>query len=259
MQPLRPGDRGSAVAEVRRMLASIGLLRNVEGGVADVFDEDTELAVRHFQQRRGMVVSGTVAEAPSGTPLTGAQVEYFPQQTDNPDLRPDVASLWHSAVESGPGGAFRIVLVRGRRPEDCDDGVADELLHRAPVALELVPEPRVVRGQQRPDVLGVEPLSALGRADQVREDDGDELALLAWRGGGRCELCAALGAELRRLGVLGAADGAGAHRTILRRRAPTRAVFPHTRGSVPRDMREGARADTVRAGAGSVPLRIERG
>ena len=78
---------------------------------------------------------------------------------------------------------LRIVLVRDRRPEHGDDGVADELLHRAPVALELVPEPRVVRREERPDVLGVEPLGALGRTDHVREHDRHDLALLAPRGG----------------------------------------------------------------------------
>jgi N-acetylmuramoyl-L-alanine amidase len=49
MQHLRRGDTGGTVAEVRRMLASIGLLDNTREASADVFDEAAELAVRHFQ------------------------------------------------------------------------------------------------------------------------------------------------------------------------------------------------------------------
>lgn len=71
MQPLRRGASGSAVAEVRRMLASIGLLDNTSSEQADVFDESTELAVRHFQQRRGISVDGVVG-AETFAALTGA-------------------------------------------------------------------------------------------------------------------------------------------------------------------------------------------
>src|SRR3954471_4932739 len=56
MQPLRRGESGSAVAEVRRMLATIGLLDNTDPAAAGRFDDATELAVRHFQQRRGISV-----------------------------------------------------------------------------------------------------------------------------------------------------------------------------------------------------------
>lgn len=60
MQLLRRGATGSAVAEVRRMLATIGLLNNTDPASADVFDEATELAARHFQQNRGLSVDGIV-------------------------------------------------------------------------------------------------------------------------------------------------------------------------------------------------------
>ncbi|WP_375477857.1 N-acetylmuramoyl-L-alanine amidase [uncultured Jatrophihabitans sp.] len=60
MQPLRRGATGSAVAEVRSMLAAIGLLDNTRAESAAVFDDATELAVRHFQQRRGLSVNGEV-------------------------------------------------------------------------------------------------------------------------------------------------------------------------------------------------------
>ena len=53
-------------------------------------------------------------------------------------------------------GSLRVVLVRDRRTEDGHDRVADELLHRAAVALELVTEASVVRPEDRAHVLGVE-------------------------------------------------------------------------------------------------------
>jgi N-acetylmuramoyl-L-alanine amidase len=59
MQSLSRGATGSPVAEVRGMLASIGLLDNT-ATAQDEFDEATELAVRHFQQRRGISVDGRV-------------------------------------------------------------------------------------------------------------------------------------------------------------------------------------------------------
>ena len=71
MQTLFRGATGSAVAEIRGMLASIGLLDNTDPDSADQFDEATELAVRHFQQRRGISVNGTVADE-TYTALTGA-------------------------------------------------------------------------------------------------------------------------------------------------------------------------------------------
>ena len=60
MHVLRRGAAGPAVADVRRMLATLGLLDNTDPGAADAFDEATELAVRHFQQRRGISVDGCV-------------------------------------------------------------------------------------------------------------------------------------------------------------------------------------------------------
>src|SRR5204862_5982860 len=73
------------------------------------------------------------------------------------------------------------VLVGDRGAEEGDNGVADELLHRPAVPLELVPQPSVVRREHRPDVLRIELLRARGEAHQVGEQDGDDLALLARR------------------------------------------------------------------------------
>lgn len=60
MQLLRRGAAGTAVAEVRRMLATLGLLDNTDPNTHDTYDEAAELAVRHFQQRRGLSVDGIV-------------------------------------------------------------------------------------------------------------------------------------------------------------------------------------------------------
>ena len=68
MQPLGPGDRGPAVADVHAALRALTLLP--AAGVAEepasldqaFYDPATELAVRHFQQVRGLSVDGRVGE-----------------------------------------------------------------------------------------------------------------------------------------------------------------------------------------------------
>ncbi|SDI83496.1 N-acetylmuramoyl-L-alanine amidase [Frankineae bacterium MT45] len=60
MQPARRDDHGPLVAEVRRILAGLGLLANTDPGAEALYDRSTELAVRHFQQRRGLVSDGVV-------------------------------------------------------------------------------------------------------------------------------------------------------------------------------------------------------
>ncbi|WFE95536.1 N-acetylmuramoyl-L-alanine amidase [Micromonospora sp. WMMD987] len=57
MRPIRPGDRGPAVAEIRAVLTGLDLLRAVPG---DEFDSATERAVRAFQQSRGLSADGRV-------------------------------------------------------------------------------------------------------------------------------------------------------------------------------------------------------
>ena len=54
---LRRGDQGPGVAEVRERLAELGFLPATEVGF-DVFDEETESALRLFQQSRGLTVDG---------------------------------------------------------------------------------------------------------------------------------------------------------------------------------------------------------
>jgi N-acetylmuramoyl-L-alanine amidase len=56
-QRCRLGDAGPVVAEVRARLHRLGLLSRGEG---DHFDDDVDVAVRHFQQERGLPVDGVV-------------------------------------------------------------------------------------------------------------------------------------------------------------------------------------------------------
>ena len=84
--------------------------------------------------------------------------------------------------ERGADRALGVVLVRRGGAEDRHDGITDELLHRAAEALDLGAQARVVGGEHRPHVLRIELLGAACEADEVGEEDRDDLALLA---GGR--------------------------------------------------------------------------
>src|SRR3954454_21965913 len=64
MHPLGLGDIGAAVADVQVALRSLELLPPGPHGSEEAggYDEATELAVRHFQQVRGLSVDGRVGE-----------------------------------------------------------------------------------------------------------------------------------------------------------------------------------------------------
>ena len=83
--------------------------------------------------------------------------------------------------ERSADGTLRIVLVRLRRAEERQNGIAAELLEGAAVPLELAADARVVGRHERSHVFGIEILRACGRADEVDEDRGDDLAFLARR------------------------------------------------------------------------------
>ena len=84
-------------------------------------------------------------------------------------------------AEAGADRALGIVLVRYRCAEDRHDRVPDELLDRAPVALDLLPQASVVGADAGADVLGVGRFRRGGEADEVAEEDGHDLALLGTR------------------------------------------------------------------------------
>jgi N-acetylmuramoyl-L-alanine amidase len=60
MRPIRRGDRGPAVVEIKAILTTLGLMRDADGDAE--FDADVEIAVRAFQQSRGLSVDGRVGD-----------------------------------------------------------------------------------------------------------------------------------------------------------------------------------------------------
>ncbi|MGI9092419.1 MAG: N-acetylmuramoyl-L-alanine amidase [Mycobacteriales bacterium] len=67
MQPFGQGDAGPAVADVRAALVALGLLRYPSdradtSSPGDCYDGSCELAVRTFQQQRGLTVDGLVGQ-----------------------------------------------------------------------------------------------------------------------------------------------------------------------------------------------------
>ncbi len=63
MRPIRRGDRGPAVVEIRTILVDLGLLeRSSRDSVPADFDDATDRAVRAFQQSRGLGVDGMVGD-----------------------------------------------------------------------------------------------------------------------------------------------------------------------------------------------------
>jgi N-acetylmuramoyl-L-alanine amidase len=59
MRPIRRGDRGPAVVEIRTILATLGLMGDADDAE---YDADVEIAVRAFQQSRGLSVDGRVGD-----------------------------------------------------------------------------------------------------------------------------------------------------------------------------------------------------
>ncbi|HWG98625.1 MAG TPA: N-acetylmuramoyl-L-alanine amidase [Pilimelia sp.] len=65
MRPIRRGDRGPAVAEIRDILVALGLLTGQTaptGTSGPEFDEALDRAVRAFQQGRGLTADGLVGD-----------------------------------------------------------------------------------------------------------------------------------------------------------------------------------------------------
>ena len=132
--------------------------------------------------------------------------------------------------------------MRDGRTEDGHDGVLDELLDRAPVALELLAQPGVVGTDARPDVLRIGGLRSGREADEVAEEDGDDLALLAQGGGpSRAQRGGAETAELEAVRVFLPAGRTGHHAPSLgRQQQGKKALSP--RQPAPLDLLRGATA-----------------
>jgi len=104
MQLHRLGDRNDGVAEIRRILATLGLLGNTDPGLDDLFDEPTETAVRAFQQRRGLTVDGKVG-VETYRALQGARWRLgdriIAHNASNQIVGDDVAELQRHLLEIG--------------------------------------------------------------------------------------------------------------------------------------------------------------
>ncbi|MFJ6163625.1 N-acetylmuramoyl-L-alanine amidase [Micromonospora orduensis] len=104
MRPIRPGDRGPAVTEIRTILTGLDLLTSTAGPNADEFDLDTERAVRAFQQSRGLSVDGRVGSETWGALdaarwRLGARTLYH--AVPDPLTGEDVRSLQERLLEMG--------------------------------------------------------------------------------------------------------------------------------------------------------------
>jgi N-acetylmuramoyl-L-alanine amidase len=118
------------------MLATLGLLANTDPQRADVLDEAAELAVRHFQQRRGITADGTVGPETYWA-LTGAHWQlgdrFLSHSAPQAMYGDDVTALQERLLELGydlgrPDGLFGPRTADGLRAFQRDYGlVADGL------------------------------------------------------------------------------------------------------------------------------------
>ena len=116
-------------------------------------------------RRRALQARSGVDDIPCDHPLAlggrrPERDERFARRHGDAHLEAAVLDDRVADREPGPHRPLGIVLVRDRRAEDRHHRVADELLDRAAVPLELAAEPRVVRRERRAHVLRVEPLGA---------------------------------------------------------------------------------------------------
>lgn len=116
------------------MLASLGLLDNTNPESASVFDEPTELAVRHFQQRRSITVDGAVGPD-TYQALTSAHWKLGDRVLSHNSVQPtvgdDVTALQTQLLEIGydvsrPDGIFGVVTAGALRAFQRDYGLVPD-------------------------------------------------------------------------------------------------------------------------------------
>lgn len=119
MEPVRPGDNGPAAAEVRAILAQLGMVSAgpaADSGPPDgvLFDTACELALREFQQQRGLTVNGIVGQE-TWNALVSARWRLGDRpltwQVSEPMTGDDVTALQERLLEMGydlgrPDGTF---------------------------------------------------------------------------------------------------------------------------------------------------------
>ncbi|HYN97048.1 MAG TPA: N-acetylmuramoyl-L-alanine amidase [Pilimelia sp.] len=105
MRPIRRGEHGPAVVEIRAILIGLDLLTAPPAGTDDgTFDDATERAVRAFQQGRGLTVDGVVNEETwraldAARWRLGARTLY--QAVSEPLVGEDVRALQERLLEMG--------------------------------------------------------------------------------------------------------------------------------------------------------------
>jgi len=108
MRAFRRGDHGRAVVEIRSVLRSLTLLAPLAAGDAgaadEAYDAGTELAVRAFQQARGLTVDGMVGDETwvaldAARWRLGARSLY--QSVADPLIGDDVRQLQERLLEMG--------------------------------------------------------------------------------------------------------------------------------------------------------------
>jgi len=104
VRPIRRGDRGPAVTEIRAVLVGLNLLPAGGPPGVDEFDAETEHAVRTFQQDRGLSVDGQVGPETwraldAARWRLGARTLY--QAIPDPLIGEDVRALQERLLEMG--------------------------------------------------------------------------------------------------------------------------------------------------------------
>jgi N-acetylmuramoyl-L-alanine amidase len=104
LRPLRRGDHGPAVREIRAILVGLGLLVPSAYDERGTFDAAAERAVRAFQQSRGLTVDGAVGEETwraldAARWRLGARTLY--QAVTEPLVGEDVRALQERLLEMG--------------------------------------------------------------------------------------------------------------------------------------------------------------
>jgi N-acetylmuramoyl-L-alanine amidase len=102
MRPIQPGEYGPAVAEIRSVLITVGVL--ADGPAHDFYDESTAQAVRAFQQSRGLTTDGIVDEE-TWLALDGARWRLGQRAlyygVSDPFIGDDVLQLQERLLEMG--------------------------------------------------------------------------------------------------------------------------------------------------------------
>src|SRR5205823_13227585 len=168
--------RGQAISADRARLAlQLERLQRVhlDGSLHEL---EGRLAEENLAWEGGLLRSrGDVHRVSGRKPLVGAGDDLARGESDpafNLELRECPLHLQGDAASTQG-----IVLVSGGNAEDGHDRIADELLHRSTMELDDLLHPLEVAGKQRSQSLGICRLAQRGRADDVAEEHGHDLAL----------------------------------------------------------------------------------